>query len=73
MATPEFINVHPYRNEVVVEIGVSGPETDLSVRSFQFEYRGDDRVAPKQDIAEQFQPAVEAALEEQGFAVQSAG
>ena len=71
MATPEFINVYPYQTEIVVEIGVSGPDTDLAVRSFQFEFCGEDQVTPKQEIAEQFQPAVEDALEERGYAVRS--
>jgi hypothetical protein len=71
MSAPEFVNVYPYPEEVVVELGVDGPDGDLSVLSFQFEFCGENRVAPKADVADQYQPVVEEALESQGFAVQS--
>jgi len=71
MATAEFVNVYPYREEVVVEIAVRGPETDIGVRSFHFEYTDEDRLAPKERVEAEFEADVQEALEKQGYALEA--
>jgi hypothetical protein len=69
MATAEFSNVFPYRNEVVVELAVRDPDRDVEIRSFQFEYCDETTVRPKGDVLEEYEADVEQALADEGFSL----
>jgi hypothetical protein len=67
MATAEFSNVFPYRDEVVVELAVRDPDRDVEVHSFQFDYRDESTLTSKGTIGAEFRADIEAALAEEGF------
>ena len=67
MATAEFSNVFPYRDEVVVELAVRDPDRDVEIRSFQFEYCDEELLRPKGTLGDELRDDVERALEREGF------
>ncbi len=69
MASAEFSNVFPYREEVVVELAVRDPQREVEIRSFQFEYCDETTVRPKGGGLGEYRVDVAEALADEGFAL----
>lgn len=69
MQRVEYVIVHQFPSEVVVEVVESDPDIDLEVSSYSFERVEGSKVTPREEIPSKFEDFCREKLAENGFVV----